>query len=199
MQSHLKMEMSTLRSQVISSFDSDFQQTRQHVKHAKQKIPASRKRDRGKTLLANWHFAHFWMRQDSQFYFHLVWYFCDILTGRCHSILHKFYYENFIIWCAKKRTVLRNYNLWMHRFNLHSITDNWFWSGSRETLLASLTTNQSIHNDFSFSHQSHFWCHLALVWIKFSHYQSHFTQSIGFSFRVMAQRALNIFFSSVRL
>lgn len=54
-----------------------------------------RKQNRWKTSLANWHFAHFWMRQASQFYFHLVWYFCDTLTTTCHSILNKFYYKNF--------------------------------------------------------------------------------------------------------
>lgn len=37
------------------------------------------------------------MRQASQFYFHLVWYFCDTLTADCHSILNKFYYEYFYL------------------------------------------------------------------------------------------------------
>lgn len=59
-----------------------------------------RERDRRQTdeklQVANWHFAHFWMRQASQFYFHLVWYSCDTLTADCHSILSEFYYGIFL-------------------------------------------------------------------------------------------------------
>lgn len=70
---------------------------------AQPNITTSKQRNRWKTSLANWHFAHFWMRQASQFYFHLVWYFCDTLTADCHSILNKFYYENFLLFCTFSR------------------------------------------------------------------------------------------------
>lgn len=77
-------------------FTSHFQQTFPSVSFAKdRKGNNHRRKTVRQTSLANWHFAHFSMTQTSQFYFHLVWYFCDILTAKCQSIFNKFYYEFF--------------------------------------------------------------------------------------------------------
>lgn len=89
------------------------QQTFPSVNWAQPQAKAKKKRqNRWEASLANWHFAHFWMRQASQFYFHLVWYFCDTLTVHCHSILSKFYYEFFFPIFVAKENCWKRRSIW---------------------------------------------------------------------------------------